>query len=709
MRNTRWLHGVSGRSDHVVWIIRLSIVVSTLSIILGVLTNIVSGHVPRTVQRWAVPAFFAVVILFLVGVAWQARLSLPILGRKSKVRRQAEKRQMVLAVMTAVQQALNETFVDIPRLPLKINACLDLLRSSRLLPDTPVSLPKATEHAENINLIFGNFGKSLLIVGDGGSGKSTLLAELCLRLCQDLKQDKNPEIPVLLNLATWHDDDRTLEDWLRHAVADTYPWVGQEVVSEWVDDRALILILDGLDEVLTAGARRQVLRAIEAFIRSGPCPIVIGCRTDEYGRSGTKLSLAYAVELQTPIRQEVVDYLTNLRSPVADAVKAVPYADQNWWSMMSTPLMLGCIARVSSANPNAAVISRGSAKQRRRHIIEVYVDTLLRRRPDRPPNFKPDDARRWLEWLAVWMSRHTRSEFYIDSLAPDLIADITDVTALKRRPRYWLSLTWVGAIGVLEILSLVGWGDISAWYPLFLNGSIVTFFTSIHIRSHYCSSKEPIRLVWRVSGRWLAYIALGLVSTSIGVILGRPTSSGSSAEKVVLWTLSAFLVTTPAMIAVISNPESISDHAGLPPGVRIRRSRRAAWMAALLLGLPIALASGVIRGINNNDMAWGLSFAASFAVICMTSCWLMFGGVSDLQYRALFRSLARADYGPTDYLSFLEWSADRRLLQPTGSAFRFPHREIQQHLHESWHQKHPPRARHKRPAPSISGKWPDLN
>jgi hypothetical protein len=351
--------------------------------------------------------------------------------------------------------------------------------------------------------------------------------------------------------------------------------------------------------------------------------------------------------------------------------------------MISAPIMLGIVARISHEFPEADLVHKGSSKQRRRHIIALYVDTLLRRRSGRGLNPQPQDARRWLGWLATWMKRHGRTEFYVDRLPPAWLQDVTDIRALKAKPRYWLPLTWGAATGAQFLIMVLG-GRTDP-LGLMFNGLGVTFATSFHIRRHNSSLTEPIQLVWKMRGRWIVPILLVAPLTLGAVLFGAPEAARSGqVVHVLLWTLGATLVSIPAVLALTIAPTGMSNQAGLPPGMRLRRSRRTAGQGALLVGLPIAVAVGIVRSFSTGDLILAFGTAVPFAMICVPSCWLIFGGVPILQYRALFRELERNGRGPRDYLAFLDWASEHLLLQTSGSALRFPHKEIQRYLTELW-------------------------
>jgi hypothetical protein len=83
-------------------------------------------------------------------------------------------------------------------------------------------------------------------------------------------------------------------------------------------------------------------------------------------------------------------------------------------------------------------------------------------------------------------------------------------------------------------------------------------------------------------------------------------------------------------------------------------------------------------------LAGGLLATAFMAIFIMYACWKICGGHPVRQYDNLFGELQRTDRGPADYLGFLDWARERLLLEANGSALRFPHREIQRHLADTW-------------------------
>jgi hypothetical protein len=289
-------------------------------------------------------------------------------------------------------------------------------------------------------------------------------------------------------------------------------------------------------------------------------------------------------------------------------------------------------------------------------------------------------VRTWLAWLATWM--RGRTVFYIDRLTPAMLANVPGLP--PRGPRLRAYVTRI--LGAAFIVGFLGNAFIAPFgaETLFLNAVPVLLMTWINISRYHVSPTEPIRLVWTVRGRWLLWSALTIGGTCIVVLLVSARQGISPvAQEVVLFTAATALLNIPAVLAYCITPVSRPNSVGLPPGARLERSRRTAWFGAFL-GLALASTRGVLSAIVLHDPLFALSTTLPFAVICAASCWLIFGGVPVLQYRFLLRQLHRTGRAPADYLSFLEWARKRLLLQASGSALRFPHKEIQRYFKDNW-------------------------
>jgi hypothetical protein len=107
------------------------------------------------------------------------------------------------------------------------------------------------------------FAGKLLILGAPGSGKTTTLLELARELIRRAELDDAQPMPVLINLSSWRDDNQTFAGWFVDELKVKHG-VRKDNGKEWLDERSLLPLLDGLDEVAPT-RQEQCLRAINQF------------------------------------------------------------------------------------------------------------------------------------------------------------------------------------------------------------------------------------------------------------------------------------------------------------------------------------------------------------------------------------------------------------------------------------------------------------
>ena len=260
-------------------------------------------------------------------------------------------------------------------------------------------------------------GQRFVLLGDFGAGKSTTMRELYVQLASRFRSNEARRFPLLLNLRDHHGQTDPVEALERHArkVGFGSP---ESLVRAW---RAglVILLLDGFDEVATAGwagktkrlrdLRHRSMELVRVFLRDTPgsTGIVVAGRAHFFD---SQQEMAGALSLGATFRILNLNEFTDQQ--VAEYLKKTGWTEgvPSW--IPSRPLLLGYLAsrgllketlqieKVSS--PAAgwdALLERISAREAEieagidagtvRRLIE-YIATLARNSADSLGPISPD-------------------------------------------------------------------------------------------------------------------------------------------------------------------------------------------------------------------------------------------------------------------------------------------------------------------------------
>lgn len=168
-----------------------------------------------------------------------------------------------------------------------------------------------------------------LILGKPGGGKTTTLLELAESLIERAEGDSDAPIPVILELSSWQKVtkqefpqfwkqtkyDPSIKEWILSQLASK--GVSQDIGEQWLREKELVLLLDGLDE-LQPERQGKCVRAINQFLGGefSPLHLVVCSRKEEYEDYEEKLLLNTAICLEDLTIEQIQHYLAsvNLRN-----------------------------------------------------------------------------------------------------------------------------------------------------------------------------------------------------------------------------------------------------------------------------------------------------------------------------------------------------------------------------------------------------------
>lgn len=128
-----------------------------------------------------------------------------------------------------------------------------------------------TIHNATIELLDAE-SKYIIIEGIGGIGKSMLLTHLFLSSAKET--DVSERIPLLLSLKDYKEDTDNIVDFIWKSVKDFDPTFAHANVIDSLQNKELVLLMDGLDEIQSS-VRDSFDTDLEAFIKSYPGNMII--------------------------------------------------------------------------------------------------------------------------------------------------------------------------------------------------------------------------------------------------------------------------------------------------------------------------------------------------------------------------------------------------------------------------------------------------
>lgn len=572
--------------------------------------------------------------------------------------------------------------------------------------------------------------RRLVVLGEPGSGKSVIAQWLTVELLRSWPAPgpggnvPGDAVPVVLPLATW-DPAVPLGDWAAAQIARTYPWLatpvpirggGGRTLAGWLlDNKRVLLVLDGLDEVAT-GNQQEAFSGLSAAARRGQ-PMVVTCRTREYAqivhRAGHPMPKTPVIRLHPLPRREVRDYLTaagkggRQLAGQLDAEPCGPLAEA-----LQLPLALWLVTSVyrHPASDPARLARCQSRDEVLRHLLAGLVIAAYKTAAGDYPardDLSVESARRRLAKIATCLGPDPQSQnidwwrlpdqvprlFMGGLLGPLVGCALGAATGIGTAVRFSGHLgVPVGIIAGIVASLLVGVAstrgqefpravDLRFQWDYWQFTGCLTLGVVAGLASGYADARHggpaaglitaaaagPVcgALVNRAFGR-----AIGVSSgISAAVALGLPSGLSTGNGQPVLSGLLVGLVCAVAGWILITLLQPAQGRFAVTPRSLLDRDR----VATLTVAGTSGIAYGIIYGIALGPLFGAVALAAiTLAQAASASVWGRFS-VSRVW-------LALAGLAPLAVMDFLAEAHARGVLRQVGGSYQFRHTGLKEAL-----------------------------
>ena len=215
----------------------------------------------------------------------------------------------------------------------------------------------------------------LLILGEPGSGKTISMLELARDLIAHLKDDPDftQPVPVIFNLSTWSNKRQPLVDWLIEEFRTKYQ-TPKRISGAWLEERRILPLLDGLDEV-ERPFREHCVTAINQFVIDyGGQGMVVCSRVTDYLDLSERLSFNRAMYIRPLTTAQIEGFLAQGGDRLAGLKEALEN-DQVLQTLAQSPLMLNVMGLAYQDTANLADPDLNSVEARRKHLFDTYITT----------------------------------------------------------------------------------------------------------------------------------------------------------------------------------------------------------------------------------------------------------------------------------------------------------------------------------------------
>ncbi|HEY9909909.1 MAG TPA: hypothetical protein V6D18_20135, partial [Thermosynechococcaceae cyanobacterium] len=405
-----------------------------------------------------------------------------------------------------------------------------------------------------------------------------------------------------------------------------------------------------------------------------------------------------AVQLKALTDGQIERYLNQVRPGMWAAIQESPQMQKLLKQLLGEELQeeVGLLRSPLFVSIAAIVYQPEQPFRSKADLLEKYIDRQLALGKDRKgfknrkwayknPKREPDwrDTRHYLKWLATKLKQNNQTELLIERLQPSWL----DTPAQRRS--YALAVGLIFGLVLAQILGLIS--GLQSGLAFGLPAGLVIGMAKIEPKEAFkISMPHEVRLlifklILRQLKNWLVFglcfltpcfmLSFGLVG---GLTMGLATVlilglcllfqcvlvvglqqelKNLSKPNQGIWNSFSFALFSVVLSSPLGFVSALTPHL-------VKAFTEGKSVETLMLGSIKPISSALVFGIF-----WGLLFSL---FLC--------GGLAFIQHFCLRFILACNHSAPWDYVSFLNYCCERRLLQPVGGRYRFLHKELLEHF-----------------------------
>jgi GTPase SAR1 family protein len=311
--------------------------------------------------------------------------------------------------------------------------------------------------------------RTLLIFGEPGSGKTTILAKLAEKLIERAKEDNNHQIPIILNLSSWK-NEQNIDKWIETRLKDFYH-VPEEKGQDLVKEQKLLLLIDGFDE-LKLQYQKSCVNYLNNFLKDYQAMKIVVCsRTDDNEQNEEKEKLLQKLTSHLIVRLQSIEFEKAIKclkdNSVPECLITLMESKQD---LIKVPLFLYLIIEVYKDSKNLHTtepFERDSEAKIRDQIFNKYIEKQLNEW-ENTQNYSQnqntqnhlqnennllqkllikivklvnpkihsreitkEEINIYLNWLAKQMQKDNQTEFLIEKMQPKLLSQSSNQVTIQ--------------------------------------------------------------------------------------------------------------------------------------------------------------------------------------------------------------------------------------------------------------------------------------